>query len=51
MPIAVTPDFSLVPAGATQIISVNTAELTAVSQQLSALADRYESLGDRKSVV
>lgn len=51
MPIAVTPDFSLVPAGATHIVSVDTAELTAVSQQLSALADRYESLGRRLAPV
>lgn len=27
MPIAVTPDFSLVPAGATQIVSVDTADV------------------------
>lgn len=51
MPIAVTPDFSLVPAGATHIVSVDTAELTAVSQQLSALADRYESSGRRLAPV
>lgn len=51
MPIAVTPDFSLAPAGATPTVTVDTAELTAVSQQLSALAARYESLGRRLAPV